>query len=109
MANNPRETESPAVEVERQLLRTMCSRQTSREQTSGTIQALVNYGWLVPEHAIVFQAICRAIGLAHGSWRELLPAQATRMGFPDVAWSEYFGTERGEALSLNDLVSQLIH
>lgn len=107
MASKPRDKHIPAAEVERRLLRVMCSPRTSREQIIGAIKRLANYAWVVPEHAVVFQAIRHAVSLAHGSWRELLPMQATRMGFPDVTWSEYFATDADEPFSLNDLVRKL--
>ncbi len=108
MASQPHSEETPAVEIERQLLRAMCGRRVSRQQISGAIDRLANYVWLVPEHAIVFQAIRGAVRHAHGSLPELLPAQATRMGFPDVDWPEYFTKDGRESLPLNTLLRRLI-
>jgi len=108
MARPPQEEETPAVEVERQLLCAMCSRRVSRKQIISAIDQLAGYAWLVPEHAIVFQAIRGALRLAHGSIRELLPAQATRNGFPDVEWPEYFARASDEETSLNELANRLI-
>jgi hypothetical protein len=109
MASKPHETSTPLIEIERQLLRALCGRQTSPERMLPAINALANYPWLKPEHATVFQAIRSAVCLDRASWRELLPAQTTRMGFPDVAWSEYFAADRDETTSLDDLVERLIH
>jgi hypothetical protein len=110
MARNPHGTQTPLIEAEQKLLRAVCSRRTSSERIIAAIDALANYAWLVPEHATVFQAIRRSLALDRNSWRELLPAQTTRMGFPDVAWPEYFAAgDRDETASLNDLIKRLIH
>ncbi|HKN60081.1 MAG TPA: hypothetical protein VJW93_02815 [Candidatus Acidoferrales bacterium] len=51
---------------------------------------LQNYSWLGSDHQTIFEALLR-IGSARGrSLREQLAAQATRMGFPDINWNEYF-------------------
>lgn len=100
--------EPPALELERQLLRAMCSRRVSRERIIRATGQLANYAWLVPEHATVFEAIRRAVRLNHPSWLKLLPAQATRMGFPDVEWAEYLATNSGEVSSLGELMSRLV-
>jgi hypothetical protein len=98
----------PAIEAERQLLRELCSGRISRGQVLSAVDQLANYEWLVPEHATVFQAVRRAVRAAGDSWREILPAQATRMGFPDVDWPEYFTSDEEDATLLNHLVSRLI-
>ena len=107
MPIEPQPKRNSTLEFERQLLRAMCSHRVSREQIITSIGRLANYVWILPEHATVFHAICRAIRLDHTSWRELLPAQATLMGFPDVQWLEYFAADSNEAASLDELVSRL--
>jgi hypothetical protein len=98
---------SPAT-VERQLLRAICTCGGAREEILGTLDRLMDYTWLVPEHATVFQAIRRAVRLGYPSWRDILPAQATLMGFPDIEWSQYLATESDEAPSLSELATRLI-
>jgi hypothetical protein len=107
MASKPDPRKGPQL-AERQVLRALCSRHSSREQIINAIEQLANYDWLVPEHATVFQAIRRVAAVAGDLWRENLPAQATRMGFPDVEWSQYFALDGDEAPSLKRLISQLL-
>ena len=107
MAGSSHPKQLPTSEAERQLLRELCSGRIPREQIIGAIDQLANYEWLVPEHATVCEAIRRAVHLRGDSWRELLPAQATRMGFPDVDWPEYFTSDGGDATLLNHLVRRL--
>jgi hypothetical protein len=40
--------------------------------------------------------------------QEQLPAQATRMGFPDVSWDNYFGPQSGAELDFGLLVRELL-
>ena len=94
--------DSTTIEAERQLLREMCDGGVSRDQIISTIDRLAGYVWLVPEHATVFQAIRSATRTTERSWRDLLPALATRMGFPDVEWSKYLPSGPGDAPFLND-------
>ena len=108
MASKPRDKDVPAAEAERQLLRAMCRSQIPRQQIISAVNRLANYAWTVPEHAVVFRAIRRAISVARSSWREVLPAQATRMGFPDVSWSEYLETDEDGPLSPDELANRLV-
>jgi hypothetical protein len=63
--------------------------------------------WQHPEHRVIFDALTLLHGRNGTELREQLPAQATRMGFPDVNWHEYF-TERGENASIETLVAELL-
>jgi hypothetical protein len=58
-----------------------------------TIALLRGYDWHDSEHRIVFEAFERLQGRNNSELREQLPAQATRMGFPDVNWENYFARE----------------
>jgi hypothetical protein len=60
---------------------------------------------------VVFEALGRlrdASALTPSELREQLPAQATRMGFPDVSWDNYFGQNRSEQRNVRDLVDELL-
>ncbi len=52
--------------------------------------ALAHHSWAAPDHEIVFQALSRLANIPAAALRHQLPAEATRMGFPDVAWEKYF-------------------
>lgn len=73
------------------------------------IDNLSMYHWLEPEHATVFQAIRAVAKGDHLRLRAELPAQATRMGFPDVDWPQYFTRiPYDERAPLDELASQLM-
>ena len=51
---------------------------------------LSSHVWQDAEHRVVFEAIQRLSSSDPQLLREQLPAQTTRMGFPDVNWENYF-------------------
>lgn len=55
------------------------------------LRELESHQWLNPEYGVVYQALASAVKKSPQSWRDELPAQATRMGFPDVDWKIYLG------------------
>ncbi|HVB55699.1 MAG TPA: hypothetical protein VNE63_04600 [Candidatus Acidoferrales bacterium] len=46
--------------------------------------------WQDQEHRVVYEALQKLRAHDPEFLRERLPAQATRMGFPDVDWNAYF-------------------
>ncbi len=54
------------------------------------MRELSNHVWQDAEHRVVFEAIQRLSSSDPKLLQEQLPAQATRMGFPDVSWDNYF-------------------
>ena len=96
------------VSLEGRILRLLCSDSLSREEKSRAINEVDKYAWCEPEHDVLFQAI-RRIGACDGRrLREELPAQLTRMGFPDVNWDQYFVEGNAISDSMADLISLLI-
>ncbi len=89
----PTADKSPAIiELEREILRMLCDPHEqadakSREQAIVRLQA---HSWHDAEHRIVFEAVAKLPGRDAAQLRRQLPAQATRMGFPDVPWDTYF-------------------
>jgi hypothetical protein len=86
------------IEFERELLRQLCGPETDISSSSGESQcrariiaSLRNHKWRDPEHRIVFEALEKLPGGNSYCLQQRLPAQATRMGFPDVNWQIYFG------------------
>jgi hypothetical protein len=64
------------------------------------IAALLTHHWRDPENRIVFEALERLPGRSsYYELRHQLPAQATRMGFPDVNWERYFMPENSSRTS----------
>jgi hypothetical protein len=113
------------VELERQILRVLCSEcadgwnredSSNRETRATAVSGLRSYCWHDTEHCVVFEALARLPGRDAVELRRQLPAQATRMGFPDVRWEIYFacGTAHAAQASnarrpdLNTLIAQLL-
>src|ERR1700723_4572227 len=93
------ETNSRLVlDLESRILRALCGGpaafgSSGADHASGraTILAeLRTHRWQDPEHRVVFEALTLLPGRQASALREQLPAQATRMGFPDVNWDAYF-------------------
>jgi hypothetical protein len=71
------------------------------------LTALRRHQWQDPEHRVVFEALTSLPGRNTKELREQLPAQATRMGFPDVDWDEYFSPRAAES-PVASLVAELL-
>jgi len=63
--------------------------------------------WESAEHRVVFDAITRLGGRDPQRLRDELPAQATRMGFPDVGWEAYLAPGEAPPNDLEALVRDL--
>jgi hypothetical protein len=103
------------LDLESRILRALCtdpltsdSLGTRHSFTRAAILAkLHSHRWQHPEHRVVFEALTLLEGRQSTELRGQLPAQATRMGFPDVNWDEYF-TESAENESAETLVAELL-
>jgi hypothetical protein len=80
--------------AERELLRTICHASLTRATWTRIAGALRGYSWQDAEHAIIYAAIKRLGTRDPAMLREQLPAQATRMGFPDIDWHAYFSPDQ---------------
>jgi hypothetical protein len=83
------------IAFEREILRLLCDPRAqpdakSREQA---VLSLQTHPWQDAEHRIVFEALAKLPGRDASELRRQLPAQATRMGFPDVHWETYFASD----------------
>jgi hypothetical protein len=92
--------------LELALLRWLCISGASDDARNRVLSALSGYKWHDADHAIVFDALGRIPDRDKRPAREQLPAIATRMGFPDIAWEDYFvasaSLQEGE-------ISQILH
>ena len=58
---------------------------------------------------MVFESLCAlSSSLTPAQLREQLPAQATRLGFPDVAWENYLTRDNVDADDIPSLIEQLL-
>jgi hypothetical protein len=110
--------------LERTILRALCRRgvhssaraDLHAESQASAVSALQSHNWQDPEHRIVFEALARLPGRDVAELQSQLPAQATRMGFPDVSWETYFAAraprdaqpEAARRADLETLITQLL-
>jgi hypothetical protein len=98
--------DSPA-ELESRILRLLCAGGIAAEDWRSASDRLIAHAWSDPEHRVVYEAL-RAIHSTDPKTRmEQLPAQATRMGFPDVDWKHYLEPDRANRTSLPELIDRL--
>lgn len=99
-----RDSPRPSIEIEREILRALCGAAVGFEDWQRAVGRLARHKWRDPEHAVVYGTL-RALKTSDGQERrEQLPAQATRMGFPDVDWQLY----RIEGVEMGDPLDRLI-
>jgi hypothetical protein len=95
------------LELEHSILRALCNRAVTRVVWDSAARELANHHWQAPDHRVVYEALCRIRDHDPGRIRDQLPAQATRMGFPDVEWSSYFEPARKPEADLEELIGEL--
>lgn len=94
--------------LERGVLSALCGDAIAADLRSRILTELRRHQWREAEHRIVYEAL-RNIGARDGAGiRERLPAQATRMGFPDVNWESYFARETVADGDLVRMVQELL-
>jgi hypothetical protein len=86
--NNIGEAEVPFA-IEQALLRRLCETGIA-SLAQEALESLIRHSWTVPDHRVIFEALVRIGSLPTALLRERLPAEATRLGFPDVDWSTFF-------------------
>jgi hypothetical protein len=96
-------------ELERKILIAFCTGALGRPAWEKLAGALADHVWHEPEHRVVFAALRQIRRHDPRTWREQLPAQATRMGFPDVDWATYLAPRKKSArASANAQVSKML-
>jgi hypothetical protein len=99
---------SRELQLELAVLRAMCADAGRGDWRETFVHALSGHNWKGAEHRIVFEAVASLGGRPAKQLREELPAQATRMGFPDVNWADYFTVGGATALDLETPVRKLM-
>jgi hypothetical protein len=82
-----------SADSELRLLQHLCHAPLTRADWRTIARELHGYTWQRIEHGLVFGAIQQIADRGPKLLREELPAQATRMGFPDIDWTAYFPPE----------------
>lgn len=94
-------------DAEREILRVLCSRSAARRTRDWLARELAGYSWQVSDHRVVYDALQRIRSRDPHAWRDQLPAQATRMGFPDVDWSIYLELTNTPGHEIRELLRAL--
>ena len=95
-------------ELERETLCALCVRASLNAQHPTAMRELSNHIWQDAEHRVVVEAIQRLSSSDPKLLREQLPAQTTRMGFPDVSWENYFSPAPQNEKDFEALVHELL-
>jgi hypothetical protein len=95
--------------LERQILRWLCAQGNAEVGALRVRQKLEAYSWRDADNRVVFESLTRlASGLTPAQVGEQLPAQATRMGFPDVNWENYLGHNETSEHDIHEMLEQLL-
>ncbi len=93
--------------LERQVLRAFCAGTGTPDDWNQLPGRLTDYRWQDPDHKVVYDAL-RAIRTCDPKVRrDELPAQITRMGFPDLDLSLYFGSGESSVAEIEGLIGRL--
>lgn len=92
--------------MEREILRVCCTGAAPRSERENAQMRLARYKWQEPDHAVIYEALVRAERVGADALREYLPAQVTRMGFPDIDWAIFFA-EKPLSETLDVLLDKL--
>ncbi len=95
------------IEIERQILRALCGGHLHSTDWNRLAGRLASHAWSDPEHKVVYDALRAVRSNDANTRREQLPAQATRMGFPDVDWGTYFAADHVDPAKLDRLINRL--
>jgi len=102
--NNPSST---IAALERLVLRALCAGAGNAVDWERLASELSVYHWQDPDHKVVYQALRAIKSRDSKTRRDELPAQVTRMGFPDVDWSLYFESDGLSAPEIEELITRL--
>lgn len=79
------------------VLASLCGGSVTRQVRDDVVRGLAGYEWNSAEHRIVYDAIRRLGAEPAERLRERLPAETTRMGFPDIEWDDYLRRDESGA------------
>jgi hypothetical protein len=96
-----------ATQMERDILRELCAGQIESNDWRGIVNRLLVYQWRDPEHKVVFDALQAIQSDDAVTRRQELPAQVTRMGFPDVEWGKYLDADAQPGVAIEQLIDHL--
>ena|SRR5690349_22629260 len=80
--------DSSTVEQERLILQALCTQGPKFLKAAESL--LAGYNWQEPIHQVIYTCLTSFSGRSPMTIRERLAECATRKGFPDVEWEEFF-------------------
>lgn len=96
----------PAILQERRVLQAFCKADAAVLRNAGRL--LSSYRWRESVHQIIFTCLSSVSTGGPLSLRERLAACATRKGFPDINWEEFFPTQPISAQESEERLRQLL-
>jgi hypothetical protein len=102
-------SESPifASQIERDILRSLCASSIDTANWKRVLSRLAAHEWRDPEHKVIYDALGAIRSADSKTRRDELPAQVTRMGFPDVDFGKYFDSEGLPKVPVDRLIDRL--
>ncbi len=104
---SPEDSNIPS--LEHSVLVALCSAGLSVANRTAAIGALSKYGWNLPDHRVIYAALCRSGHRPADELRDHLKAEVTRLGFPELEWESYFVTLMIDAAHVQALVRELLN
>jgi hypothetical protein len=96
------------LDLERSALRALCCGVSeNRDALPAAMRDLSDYSWRGAEHRIVYETLARLRVSGGESVAGQLPAQATRMGFPDVDWNLYLQPAEAAQPDISEIIRAL--
>ncbi len=93
--------------LEEDILKVLCQGTAEGPAREFMREHLRNYRWHEPAHQIIFQALLAIPSKSVEMICAELPAQLTRMGFPDLEWERLFEGELLSKSEAEDLVRRI--
>jgi hypothetical protein len=104
---SPDDSSIIATQIERDILRELCAGQIESKDWRRIMNRLSAYEWRDPEHKVVFDALLAIKSDDALTRHRELPAQVTRMGFPDVDWGKYLDADAQPGVPIEQLIDGL--
>jgi hypothetical protein len=99
--------EAALSDLERRVLRALCSKTAESQGRDSARRGLANYRWREPVHQAVFDVILSFPSASNQALREQLPGRLTRRGFPDFDFESLFARLEPESGELGQLIAKL--
>ena len=99
--------EAALADLERRVLRALCSENSEPEGSEIARRVLGSYRWHEPVHQAIFQILMSFPSASSRALREQLPGRLTRRGFPDFDFESLFESQESKSQELERLIARL--